>query len=576
MTISRLCIIGLFLVSAGCASRPVPAPAPATEAKPVTETIGGRTFVDPYRWLEGDEQGKVTPEVAAWTDAQNAYTRSVLDNLPGRAAVEARLRELMTIPAMGVPVARGGPYFHTRREGSQNQAVLFVRQGPGGEPRLLLDPNALDKEGLVTLAWYVPSHDGKLLAFGIYRAGDENAVGHILDVDTGKWLADELKSKVSECEWSPDGKSLFYARLADAKNPYSKQICFHKLGDEATKDAVLFEQYKTGPLATTYGPEFGIDRNARWMALGYYTGTRSNDLWAVDLEKWRTTGQFERREIVTGVESRSTGIILGDTLYMQTTVDAPNGRLVAVDMKNPGRANWKVLAPERADATLKSIDAAKDFIVLHYDQNACSHIELIRRDGTPAGTVALPGLGSASLHAEEDSNEGFLSYTSFNTPPTIYRFELPAGNREVWHRVDVPVDPDSVEVKQAWYPSKDGTKISMFIVHKKGMKLDGRNPTLLYGYGGFGISMTPAFRATYFPFFEAGGVLAIPNLRGGGEYGEAWHKAGMLEKKQNVFDDFISAAGYLIQAGYTSPNKLAISGGSNGGLLVGAVLVQCP
>ncbi len=570
----RLCLVGLLILSSGCAGKPVAVP--ATAVRPVTETLHGRRIVDPYRWLEGDEQGKMTAEVAAWTDAQNAYTRSVLDHLPGRAAVEARLRELMTVPAMGVPVVRGQRYFHTRRDGSQNQAALYVRQGTVGESRLLLDPNALDKDGLLTLAWYVPSHDGRLLAFAVYRAGDENAVARFLDVETGQWLPDELRSKISELEWSPDGRSVFYSRLREVKDPYSKQVCFHKLGDDPANDAVLFEQYKTGPLATTYGPEFTLDRSARWMALGYYTGTRSNDLWAVDLEKWRATGAFERREIVAGIDSRNTGIILGDTLYMQTTVDAPNGRLVAVDMRNPGRSGWKELVAQRPDATLKSIDASRDFLVLQYERNACSQIELMRRDGTPIGVVDLPGLGSASLRVEEDSNEGFLSFTSFNMPPTIYRFQLPAGGREIWHRVEAPVDPELVEVRQVWYPSKDGTKVSMFIVHRKGIRLDGRNPTLLYGYGGFNISMMPGFRATYFPFFEAGGVLAIPNLRGGGEYGESWHKAGMLEKKQNVFDDFISAAEYLIRTGHTSPDKLAISGGSNGGLLVGAVMTQCP
>lgn len=554
----------------------VAAEMPRTEVKVVTEKLHGMEIADPYRWLEGDEKGRVTPEVAKWTDAQNAYTRSILDNLPGREKLESRLRELMQVRAISAPRSARNRYFHLRRDGTQNQSVLYVREGVNGPSRVLLDPNALDKEGLVTLAWWSPNDAGTLLAFGTYRAGDENSVCHVMEIDSGKWLADEIEGKVSSVDWLPDSSGIFYRRLADVKNPYSGQIRFHRLGQHPRQDPILFEQYKEGPLATTWGPSASYSRDARWMILSYATSTKANDLWVIDLDRWMRTGEFVTTEIVKGVDAQSGGSIDGDTFYMHTTVDAPNGRVVAVDLTNPSRKAWHEIVPERKDAVLTSLQLARGIFVLNYQQKATSRIEVRDLAGGSARELELPGLGTASMAVNDDRTEAFLTFTSYNYPPTIFRVDLKTGERSVWDKIDYPVDPSLVEVKQVTYSSKDGTPVTMFIVHRKGLQLNGDNPTILYGYGGFGIGMTPGFAATRFPWFEDGGVLAVANLRGGDEYGEKWHEGGMLEHKQNVFNDFIAAGEWLVANKYTRPERLAIEGGSNGGLLTGAAVTQRP
>lgn len=550
------------------------APPPHTKQDPVTDTYHGWTFTDPYRWLEPLEAE--SEAVRSWTTTQNDYTRAMLDNLPGRAPLEARLAELMSLPTIGAPTTEGTNYFNLERRGDQNQPILYVRSGHDGEPRVLLDPNTLDKDGLISLDWYQPNHDGTLLAFGISRAGDENSICHVLEVDTGRWLADEIAGKVRGISWMPDSSGFFYNDLADIKNPYSGRVRYHQLGTHPRQDKTLFEQYKEGPLATTWGPFGYASRDGRWLILGYYTSTKANDLWCVDLDHWFRTGEFNMVDIIRGDDSTSSGPVLGDTLFMQTTMNAPNGQVIAIDLNNPARDNWRTVIPERKDAVLESASLARGYLVATYLENASNRIELVRFDGTTIGEVPLPGIGSASINTFPDRTEAFITYTSFNDPRSVWRVNLATKESDLWARPDVPFDPDLLTVKQVWYPSKDGTKVSMFIVHRKDLTLDGSNPTLLYGYGGFNISMTPFFSATTIPWLENGGVYALANLRGGGEYGEAWHEAGMLDRKQNVFDDFIAAAEYLIEKKYTSSSHLAVQGGSNGGLLTGAVLVQRP
>jgi len=555
---------------------------PKTEVIEVHDTIHGVDIVDPYRWLEGSAAPEVgvNPEldakVAAWTDAQNAYTREVLDSLSGRDALEKRLTELMEIGTVSAPDMRRNRYFFWKREGAQAQSVVWLQEGRDGKPRVLLDPNKLDADGLIAPAWTEPNADGTLMAFGLYRAGDENSTLYVMNVDSGEWLADEIPGKVGGVDWLPDSSGFFYSRLADVKNPYSRQIKFHKLGTHHRQDPVLFEQYKEGPLATTWGPFAYASRDARWMIVGYWTGTDSNDLWVVDLDRWFRAGEFVRSEIVTGERATAMGPVVGDTLYMETTLDAPNGRVIGVDLNNPSRERWNEILPERKDAVLENVSIARSYLVAEYLQDATSRIEIHDLEGKKVRDLELPGIGSAGIATEEDRNEAYLTYTSFNEPRSIYRVDLDSGERELWQRPDVPVDPSTVEVKQVFYTSKDGTKVPMFIVHRKGLKLDGNNPTLLTGYGGFNIAKTPAFSATLFPWFEANGVYALANLRGGSEYGETWHRAGMLENKQNVFDDFIAAAEWLIANKYTRSARLAIQGGSNGGLLTGAAVVQRP
>ncbi len=556
-----------------------PAAPPPTEARPVTDVLHGESVVDPYRWLEGDAKGVVTPEVNAWTDAQLAYTREVLDNLPGRKAVEARLRELMEVGSIGAPRMRGNRYFYSKREGNENQARIFVREGLAGAPKLLLDPNTLDAKGLVTVSWTSPDPAGKLLAFGMYRAGDENSTLYVLDVDSGRWLADEIPGKVGGVDWLPDSSGFFYRNLENVKDPYSGQVMFHRLGSHPRQDVRLFRQYtkeENAKLATTYGPGFSASEDGRWGLLSYATGTSTNDLWAIDLDRYFRTGEFVKTDVIVGSESTSRGPILGDTLFLHTTDGAKNGRVVAVDLTAPARAGWKTLVPERKDVSIRGVSLARGILVVSLLKDAASRVELFSLDGKPLGELPLPGIGSAFLSTSEDRTEAFLTFTSFNEPSGVYHVDLATKKVELWERPKVPVDPSIVEVKQVFYPSKDGTKVPMFVVHRKGLKLDGANPTLLYAYGGFNVSQTPSFSATLFPWFEAGGVYALAGLRGGGEYGDAWHEAGMLEKKQNVYDDFIAAAEWLIAQKYTKPEKLAVSGGSNGGLLTGAVLTQRP
>jgi prolyl oligopeptidase len=557
---------------------------PPTPVEPVKEVLHGVTIEDPYRWLEGSDAPEIEGEdavleqrVSDWTDAQNAYTRDFLDTLPHRAKVEARLRELMEVGVVGSPRMRGTRYFYSKREGDQNQAVLYMREEAFGEPRVLLDPNTMDEEkGLASLSWFVPSHDGTKLAYGIHWAGDENTILYLMDVGTGDLLSDVIEGKVGEVYWHPDGIGFFYRRLADLDNPYSGQIKYHTVGTDPAEDPILFEQYKEGPLATTWGPYAYVSRDARWLILTYYTGTDSNDLFVVDLERWFEDGTFEPVTIVEGERAQSEGFVVDNTLYMTTTLDAPNQRVMAVDLNDPDPAGWKTILPEHETAVLTDLDWAEGILAADYLTAAHTRMELYDMDGKSLGELELPGIGSAGIRTEPDRTEAFLTYTSFNEPRTIYRMDLETGDRKIWERPDVPVDPDLVTVEQVWYPSKDGTKISMFLVYKKGLEKNGNNPTLLNGYGGFNISRTPFFSATLFPWFESGGIYALPNLRGGGEYGEAWHRAGMLDQKQNVFDDFIAAAEWLIENDYTNSDRLGITGGSNGGLLTGAALTQRP
>ncbi len=559
---------------------------PATRIETVTDKVHGVELKDDYRWLEGDnadptQMGKINPEVASWTDAQNAYTRDVLDNLPGRKQLEERLRNLMEVGSISSPEMKGTRYFYSKREGNQNQASVYVREGYRGEPKLLLDPAKIDASGLTTISFYQASDDGKLLAYGTYKSGDENTTLRMLNVDTGETMPLEISGKVSSVSWLPDGSGFVYRNLADVKNPYSGQVMFHRLGGEVSADKQIFRQFtpdENKKLATTYGPGGGLSDDGKWLVLYYYTDTRNNDLWVADFNTWLTTGKLEKRPIAVGKPASFGGDIVGDRMFMQTTFNAANGRIVAVDLNNPDEKNWKDIVPERKDAVIQGMSIAKGVLAVNYLKNASSTIEIFDLDGKSKGALQLPGIGSAGLSTEQDRTEAFLSFTSYNYPPSIFRVDLskPQAQPELWESPAVPVDPKTVEVKQEWYTSKDGTKVSMFIVHKKGLKRDGNNPTILYGYGGFKISMTPSFSAPLFSWFEDGGVYAVANLRGGGEYGDDWHESGRLANKQNVFDDFTSAAKYLIDRQYTSPKRLAVFGGSNGGLLTGAFLTQNP
>ena len=569
---------------------------PETKSEPVTDTIHGSTVVDEYCWLEGDNSnpenmGLVNDEVASWTDDQNRYTRSILDNLPGRATLESRLRQLMEVPSIGSPSAYGTRYFYSRREGSQPQAVHCVREGLNGDERVLLDPLTVDASGLTTISWTQPNEDGSLMAFGMYTSGDENSTLYVMDVATGEWFADEIPGKVNFSGWLPDSSGFFYKRLEDTDDAYSSVMKLHKLGTHHRQDQQLFrqkdieffygDQNKTDAeleaLKTTYGP-FGMpSKDSRWMTVGYWTGTAGLDLWVADLSEWFRTGELNLVPMVIDKKGRVSGMHYdGDRLFIQHSFEAPNGTASVVDLSNPGFKNWKSVVPHNDKLVIEGVSFSRGIISVQYLDSAKTRIAMFDYSGKSMGDLELPGIGSGGLSTSDDRTEAFLSFSSYNMPRSIYRVDLATGERELWARPEVSVDPSKIEVKQVWYDSKDGTPVSMFIVHKKGLKLDGNNPTILYGYGGFNIPQTPYFSSTMFPWYENGGVYAVANLRGGGEYGNAWHEAGMLENKQNVFDDFIAAGEWLVENGYTNPSKLGIAGGSNGGLLTGAVVVQRP
>ncbi|HEX6864468.1 MAG TPA: prolyl oligopeptidase family serine peptidase, partial [Thermoanaerobaculia bacterium] len=522
-------------------------------------------------------------KVGAWTDAQNAWARAILDNLPGRKELEARVKAATAKAGFrSAPMVRGTRMFFLQGGGELKQPVLMMAEGDA-QPRALVDPTVRDPSGLTTIGWFTPSHDGRLVAVGLFRSGDENATLHLVETATGKWLPDEVRNRVREVDWLPDGSGFVYNNLEDLKDPFSRRIRFHKVGTDSRQDRVLLEQPKTGPAASTWGPFGRLSRDGRWLVLGQWTASNSNDLWVMDFRQWLETGKAEHRPVLVGKNAiaglpdvyRHADPIVGDTFYMSTTLDALNRKVVAVDLKDPAPERWRELIPERKDALLY-IWQVGDLLAGIYLKDATTRIELFELDGTSRGLLELPGIGTADLAGSPESPVGYLFYTSFNEPPSLYRVDLRTGERKLWWREETPFDPSSLEVRQVEYPSKDGTRITMFVVHRKGLKLDGCNPTILEGYGGFAIPMTPFFLAGHIPWFEEGGVFALPNLRGGGERGEAWHEAGMFERKQNVFDDFIAAAEWLIANGYTRPERLGITGASNGGLLTGAALTQRP
>lgn len=543
---------------------------PPTRKDPISETLHGEVLVDDYRWLEALEAD--SPEVEAWTTEQNAHTREVLDALPCRATLREEMSRLMSVGSVSSPSMRGNQYFYRKRSGLQNQGVLYVRDGLDGTPRELLDPNTLDAEGLISLDWYVPSQDGALLAFGLSRAGDEMATLHLMHTATGMWLSDEIPGKVSIAGWAPDGKGFLYSRLEDPSDAYSRVIKWHEVGRNERHDPTLFRQEE--PSRIPFG---SLSENGRWLLHGVTDGWSRNDLWAVDFDRWRRDGSLQKVPIAVGLDGRFRPITtLGDTVWMSSTHEAPNGTVWSVDLNFPEPEHWKMVIPERKDVVLRGVSHARGMLVARYIENAITRFQRYRMDGTALGALDTPGPGSASLSTEDDRVEAFLSYSSYNEPRTIYRVDLTTGDREIWERPEVPVDPDSVSVTQVFTTSNDGTRVPYFLVHHKDVTPNGDNPCLIYGYGGFNISMEPRFVSTYYPWLNAGGVIAVANLRGGGEYGEAWHRAGMLESKQNVFDDLYSIAGQLIKDRWTTPERLAVMGGSNGGLLTGVAATQRP
>jgi len=587
-TIRRAYTVAVRLVTliaaASAIALNVQAAPPETEKRPFTYSLHGTEIEDPYHWLEGSDAPEIgTPDpaldaaVGAWTDAQNAYTRGVLDALPNREQFAAELEQLLSLDAWGIPRIGGDLLFYSLRRGDQAQPVLYVQPGPDAEARMLLDVNALDASGLLALDWYRPSPDGRYVAFGTYHAGDENTTARVLDTATGQWLDDEIPGRVDAVDWLDDGRTFVVRRLSDPANPYSGQILLHELGRDVADDPVLFEQYTEGPLATTWGPYPFVSGDGRWLVIIYYTGTDSNDVWFYDLDAWRESGRLERRDLLVGEQALTEdGFFVGDTFYALTTYGASNKRVLAFDLASDAPAEFDEVIPARDDAVIVDIEPAPGRIVVDYLADAYSRLEVFALDGRRIGEIELPGIGSAAIVTHPERDIAWLSFESFSEPRGIHRVDLDARTTSLWRRPELGIETPEITVRQVRYRSADGTEVPMFLVHRAGLALDGENPTILYGYGGFDIAMTPEFLAAWQPWLARGGVYAIANLRGGGEYGADWHRAGMLERKQNVFDDFYAAAEYLIAEGYTRPERLGIRGGSNGGLLTGVAITQRP
>jgi prolyl oligopeptidase len=544
---------------------------PPTKKDNVVDKVHGVEISDAYRWLE-DANSAVVQE---WTEKENAFTRAYLDKLPGRDKINARLNALLEVGTLGTPAPRKGHYFYTRRDGKQNQPILYVRDGLKGKDRVLVDPNELAKDGTVALDWWFPSRDGGLLAYGLSKNGDERSVLHVRDVATGKDLPDVIdRCRACSVAWLPDGKGFYYTRypapgsVPKAEENYHRHVFLHHLGDDPAKDEKVFGEGRP----PEDWPNVTLSPDGRWLAVTEEQGWAKSEIYFKDRNK--EGAKFV--PLVEKVDALFDVTVRNDRFYVHTNDKAPRYRLYRVDPLKPARDDWTEIIPEGKDV-LEGVAAIGDVLVTQYVHKAASRLELRDRQGKLVEDVKLPTLGTvAGLGGEWDGDELLFGFQSFTEPVSVFRADLKTRKVALWERIKTEIDFSGYEVEQVTYHSKDKTPVTMFLAHKKGVIRDGKNPTVLYGYGGFNISMTPTFNASRFLFLESGGVLAIANLRGGGEYGEEWHQAGMLGKKQNVFDDFLAAATWLTENRWTDRDHLAILGGSNGGLLVGAALTQRP
>ncbi|MCC7502119.1 MAG: S9 family peptidase [Flavobacteriales bacterium] len=542
------------------------------------DDLHGTFVADPYRWLEND----TSEETAAWVKAQNAVTQDYLGKIPYRKDLAKRYEELYNFPKVGAPFKVGDLYFVDKNTGLQNQFVHYVRKGLDGEDKVFLDPNAIDAAGTTTFSLMGASNDDRYMAVGVQKAGSDWQDITVWDLSTMKQMPDVLKwAKFSGVAWYKDG--FFYSRYPEpqkgtelsAASKFQK-VYYHKIGDDQANDKLVWEDTKNGDLYVGAG----VTEGEEFATLYVSTGTDGFEMYYHDLRKggiptpstkWTALQQgFDHKTSIVDFVPAS-----GKFLVM-TEVDAPNYRLVEVDPANPAKENWKNIIPEKKEL-LESVSTGGGNLFASYLKDATTRIYRYKQDGSGEQAIQLPDLGSAGgFGGKRDATFGFYSFSSFTDPGTIFKYDYATGKSEVFSRPELKFDPSQFVTEQVFYPSKDGTKVPMFIVHRKDVQKSGKNPTLLYSYGGFNVSLSPSFSTSRMLLLEQGGVFALANLRGGGEYGEDWHKAGMKEKKQNVFDDFIAAAEYLIAEKWTDTPHLGVNGGSNGGLLIGAVMTQRP
>ncbi|MBI2682713.1 MAG: S9 family peptidase [Acidobacteriales bacterium] len=549
-----------------------PAYPPKTKAQPVQETLHGTTITDPYRWLENGAD----PETQHWTAEQFALTRSMLAAQPSHGVVHARLNELLNIGTVGTPSVNADYYFYTRRESGQNQPILYVREGIGGTDRELVNANTMSADGTVALDWWYASEDGKYVAFGTSPGGSEISTLRLVETATGKLLDEKIdRCRAASMAWLPDNSGFYYTKLprpgdvAPGQELYNRHVFFHQIGTnlDGLKDELVFGEGRS----PQEWPGVDVSDDGRWLLVSAGVTFERVDLFLKDR---KSGGDFKM--IVGGKDFTYNAEIYQNNMYVQTNEGAPKFRVFKVSMDNPARENWKELLPE-SEGVLKGTRIVGGKLVAEYEKDANSRLKLYSLDGKFLRDIPLPSLGNVTgLGGSKKGSTVFYGFNSYTTPPSVYDFDLETEKSNAWAKVASNIDPSLYEVKQVFYPSKDGTKVPMFIVYKKGMKLTGKTPTLLFGYGGFNISHTPTFYPWLHLWLEHGGIFADANLRGGSEYGEEWHKAGMLEKKQNVFDDYIAAAEYLLAQKYTDRDHLGIYGRSNGGLLTGAALTQRP
>lgn len=571
-----LCTQLLFMFACNSGSREadypvIPVQYPETRMDNQSDTYFDTTIQDPYRWLEID----TAPEVEEWVRKQNEVTFGYLDKIPFRKDIRARLEALWNYPKYSAPFREGDYFFFYKNDGLQNQSVLYYQKGMEGKQEVFLDPNTLSEDGTAALASLSFSKDHRYAAYSIARAGSDWNEIFVMEVETRRQLEDHIRwVKFSGAAWK--GNGFYYSRYDEpgkgtefSNQNRNQKVYFHTLGETQDKDKLVYAD-PANPLRY-YSPQ--VTEDERYLILNVAEGTMGDEIRVQDLSKPNS-----KLEVLIKGFSNNHSVVdnEGDRLLVRTDWNAPRYRLVSVDPANPDPANWQELIPQQEEL-LQYVSTGGGKLFAGYLKDASDRIFQYSRSGKQEKEITLPGIGTVSgFGGNAEDKELFYAFTSFIVPPTIFRYEIQSGVSTEFRKTEVQFNPAEYETEQVFYTSKDGTRVPMFLIHKKGLKKDGLNPVYLYGYGGFNISLTPSFSPSRIVFLEQGGVVAIANLRGGGEYGEEWHQAGMLDKKQNVFDDFIAAAEFLVSEKYTSPSKLAIAGGSNGGLLVGACMTQRP